>query len=86
MADRIAERFRAAGLETSFERARTSVGRVRLATRRRVVCDLRGTDRRAARLKVSARTSSGRLVKQKRTYPACAIAASLRRAVGGMEE
>lgn len=66
-------------------RARTNAGRIRLVTRRRVVWDLRRTDGRAARLKVSARTSSGRLVKQKRTYPPCTTKASLRRAVGGMD-
>jgi hypothetical protein len=33
---------------------------------------------------VSARTSSGRLVKQRRSYPVCATTVSVRRAVGGM--
>ncbi|HEX8742673.1 MAG TPA: M28 family peptidase [Thermoleophilaceae bacterium] len=64
-------------------RARTSAGRVRLVTRRRVVFDLRKVGSRAVRLKVSARTSSGRLVKQKRTYPACLRQASMSRVVGG---
>jgi hypothetical protein len=67
-------------------RARTNAGRVRLVTRRRVVWDMRRTASQTARLKVSARTSSGRLVKQKRTYPPCATQASLRKAVGGMDD
>lgn len=66
-------------------RAKASAGRVRLITRRRVVFDLRGVTRRSMRIWVSARTSSGRLVKQRRTYPVCATRASVRRAVGGME-
>jgi aminopeptidase YwaD len=67
-------------------RARTNAGRIRLATRRRVVWDLRRAPGQPARLKVSARTASGRLAKQKRTYPACVTQASLRKAIGGMEE
>ncbi|HEX8068086.1 MAG TPA: M28 family peptidase [Thermoleophilaceae bacterium] len=65
-------------------RAKASAGRMRLVTRRRVVVDLRGVRRRALRVYVSARTSSGRLVKQRRSYPVCATTVSVRRAVGGM--
>ncbi|HEX8647022.1 MAG TPA: M28 family metallopeptidase [Thermoleophilaceae bacterium] len=67
-------------------RARAKPGKVRLVSRRRVVFDLRRVDvSKAVRLRVSARTSSGRLLKQRRTYPACADEASLRKAVGGLD-
>jgi hypothetical protein len=49
-------------------RARATAGRIRLVTRRRVVLDLRNV-KRSVRLRVSARTSTGRLLKQSRTYP-----------------
>jgi len=62
--------------------ARTTAGRIRLVTRRRVVLDLRKAKKKSARLFVSARTSGGRLVKQRRTYPVCATKASVRKAVG----
>ena len=65
-------------------RARTSAGRVRLATKRRVVFDLKGVSRKTVRVKVSARTSSGRLVKQKRTYPVCLTEAAMGKVVGGL--
>jgi aminopeptidase YwaD len=65
-------------------RARTSAGRVRLVTKRRVIFDLKGATRKTVRVKVSARTSTGRLVKQKRTYPVCLTEASMRRVVGGL--
>jgi arylsulfatase A-like enzyme len=51
-------------------RARASAGRIRLVTRRRVVLDLRNVTK-SVRLRVSARTSTGRLLKQSRVYPAC---------------
>ena len=66
-------------------RARVKPGRVRLATRRRVVFDLRGVGRTTVRVRVSARTSSGRLIKQRRTYPVCATESSVRKAVGGLD-
>jgi hypothetical protein len=65
-------------------RARAKPGRVRLATRRRVVFDFRGVQGRAVRVRVSARTASGRLLKQRRSYPVCLGQASMRRVVGGM--
>jgi aminopeptidase YwaD len=65
-------------------RARTSAGKVRLVTQRRVVFDLSGVSKKTVRVKVSARTSSGKLVKQKRTYPVCLAEASMGKVVGGL--
>ena len=67
-------------------RAKTSAGRVRLVSRKRVVFDMRGVSRRSTRVWVSARTSTGRLLKQRRTYPVCLTEADMSKAVGGMEE
>jgi hypothetical protein len=49
-----------------------------------VVFDLRKAGNRRVRVWVSARTSSGRLLKQRRTYQPCSGEASLRKAVGGL--
>jgi hypothetical protein len=43
-----------------------------------------GTSRDAFTVRVFARTRGGSLVRQKRTYPPCATAASIRRAIAGM--
>lgn len=51
-------------------RARASAGRLRLVMRRRVVLDRRNV-MKSVRLRVSARTSTGRLLKQSRVFPGC---------------
>lgn len=64
-------------------RATITRGKVRVASRTRLVVDLRGSRRGTATLRVTVRTAGGRVVREVRRYRTCVSAAGLGRVVGG---